>query len=258
MVQAVQKRDRVVKQWDAAAESWVDFVRRGKDYYRDELNNPAAFRLIGNVKGQVALDLACGEGYNTRILARRGARVTGIDLSLKLIELARIEEKKEKMGIAYHVTDAADLSYFPENHFDLVTCFMALHDIVDYKKAVSEVARVLKNKGRFVFSIPHPCFEMIVQAGNRISTNSKYFAAVEDHVQWRMERLLKPFVTTSFHRTLTDYSDVLNRNSLLIRRLLEPKPTKKGLVKHPPLKQVLLRPHSIILECLKQSNLGML
>jgi ubiquinone/menaquinone biosynthesis C-methylase UbiE len=257
-VQTVQKRDRVVKQWDAAAESWVDFVRQGKDYYRDELNNPAAFRLIGNVKGQVVLDLACGEGYNTRILARKGARVTGIDLSMRLIELARSEESKEKMGIAYHVSDAADLSCFPESHFDLVTCFMALHDIEDYKKAVSEVARVLKNKGRFVFSIPHPCFEMIVQDGNRMSTNSKYFVAAEDHVQWRMERLLKPFVTTSFHRTLTDYSNVLSRNSLLIRRLLEPKPTKKGLKKHPPLKQVLLRPHSIILECLKESNLDML
>jgi ubiquinone/menaquinone biosynthesis C-methylase UbiE len=256
-VQRVRKRDRVVKQWDAAAESWVDFVRRGKDYYRDELNNPAAFRLIGNVKGRVVLDLACGEGYNTRILARRGAKVTGIDLSMKLIELAKREEFKEKMGITYHVADAADLSCLTENHFDLVTCFMALHDIEDYRKTVSEVARVLKNKGRFVFSIPHPCFEMIVKDGNRMSTNLKYFVEVEDHVQWRMERLLKPFVTTSFHRTLTDYSNVLSRNSLLIKRLLEPKPTKKGLEKHPPLNQVLLRPQSIIFECLKESNLDM-
>jgi len=240
-----------MKQWDEASESWVDFVRRGKDYYRDELNNPAAFRLIGNVKGQLVLDLACGEGYNTRILARKGARVTGIDFSTRLIELARIEEAKEKLGIDYHIADAADLSMFPSNYFDLATCFMALQDIKNYKKAMSEVARILKGKGRFVFSIPHPCFEMVVDKGNRISTTTRYFGAAEDHIHWKMERLLKPFETTSFHRTLTEYFSALHKNRLLVRRLVEPQPTKLGIKKHPPLREVLLRPQSVLIEAVK-------
>jgi ubiquinone/menaquinone biosynthesis C-methylase UbiE len=246
------KKDPVMKQWDNAAESWVDFVRKGKDYYRDELNNPATFKLIGNVKGRLVLDLACGEGYNARILARKGAKVVGIDFSDKLMQLARTEEAKEKLGIDYHIADAADLSMFPDNHFDLVTCFMALQDINDYKRAVSEVARVLKNRGRFVFTIPHPCFEMISNKGNRISANKRYFGAAEDHIQWKMERLLKPFETTSFHRTLTDYFDVLHRNRLVARRLVEPQPTKQGIKKHPPLKEVLLRPQSVVVEAAKE------
>ena len=246
------KKDVVVKQWDAAAESWIDFVRKGKDYYRDELNNPATFKLIGNVKGQLVLDLACGEGYNTRILARKGAKVAGIDLSTELVKHAKKEERKEKLGIDYYISDAADLSVFSNNRFDLVTCFMALQDIANYEKAISEVARVLKNKGRFVFSIPHPCFEMIVENGNRISTNARYFGAAEDHIHWKMARLLKPFETTSFHRTLTEYSTALCKNKLLIKRLLEPKPTKKGLEKHPKLKEVLLKPQSIIIESIKE------
>jgi ubiquinone/menaquinone biosynthesis C-methylase UbiE len=247
------EKDRVIKQWDDAAESWVDFVRKGKDYYRDELNNPATFRLVGNVKGRRVLDLACGEGYNARILARKGAKVVGVDLSGKLVQLARIEEAKDKLGIDYHIADAADVSEFPSNYFDLVTCFMALQDIKDYKGAVSEVARVLKNKGRFVFSIPHPCFEMVTDQGNRISANERYFGACEDHVQWKMERLLKPFETTSFHRTLTDYFDALHRNRLLVKRLVEPQPTKRGIRKHPPMKEVLLRPQSAIIEAVKGS-----
>ena len=245
-------KDSVMNQWDDAAESWADFVRQGKDYYRDELNNPAAFRLIGNVKGQLVLDLACGEGYNTRILARKGARVTGADFSARLIGVARIEEAKERLGIDYRVSDAADLSEFSGNCFDLVTCFMALQDIKNYERAVSEVARVLKNKGRFVFSIPHPCFEMVVDKGNRISTTTRYFGAAEDHIRWKMERLLKPFETTSFHRTLTDYFSVLHKNRLLIRRLVEPQPTKQGIKKHPPLKEVLLRPQSAVIEAVKE------
>jgi ubiquinone/menaquinone biosynthesis C-methylase UbiE len=203
---------------------------------------------MGNVKDRFVLDLACGEGYNARILARKGARVVGVDFSAKLVRLARIEEAKEKLGIEYHTADAADLSRFPSNHFDLVTCFMALQDIKDYRRTVSEVARVLKNKGRFVFTIPHPCFEMVNDKGNRISTTEKYFGAGENRIQWKMERLLKPFETTSFHRTLTDYFDTLYKNRLVVRRLVELQPTKRGIKKFAPLKEVTLRLHSIVVE----------
>ena len=226
-------------------------MRKGKDYYRDELNNPAAFKLIGDVRGRLVLDLACGEGYNTRILARKGAKVTGVDFSEKLIELAKGEEAKEKLGICYRVLDATDLKEFPSNHFDLVTCFMSLQDIKNYKKAISEVARVLRNQGRFVFSLPHPCFETIIVNRKRTSATKRYFGAAKYTVQWKMERLAKPFRTTSFHRTLTDYFDALFRSKLFVSRLVEPTPTQKGLQKYPPLKEVLLIPQSVIIESTK-------
>lgn len=245
-----------MSQWDDAAESWVDFVRKGKDTYRDELNNPATFRLIGNVKQKLVLDLACGEGYNSRILARKGAKVSGIDFSKKLVELARIEENKNELGIDYQTRDASDLSSFSSDYFDLVACFMALQDIQNCDKALSEVARVLKNGGRFVFSIPHPCFEMVCVDGDRISTHVRYFESGEDHIQWKMKRLLRPFETTGFHRTLTDYFTLLYRNRLLVKRLVEPQPTKRGIERYPPLKEVLLRPQSVVVEAVKSYSCG--
>jgi len=63
-----------------------------------------------------------------------------------------------------------------------------------------------------------------------------------------MERLLKPFRTTSFHRTLTDYFDALYRSKLYVLRLVEPRPTKKRLRKHPSLQEVLVRPHTVVIE----------
>ncbi|MBE0512811.1 class I SAM-dependent methyltransferase [Candidatus Bathyarchaeota archaeon] len=245
------KKEIIKKEWNDAAESWVDFVRKGKDYYRDELNNPATFKLIGDVRGRIVLDLACGEGYNTRILARKGAKVTGVDFSEKLIELARRQEAKEKLGIQYRVLNAADLKKFSSNHFHLVTCFMSLQDIEDYEKAISEVTRVLRNRGRFVFSIPHPCFETIITNGKRTSATKRYFETVKYPVKWKMERLAKPFRTTSFHRTLTNYFDALYRSRLFVSRLIEPKPTQKGLLKHPQLREVLVKPQSIIVESIK-------
>jgi len=245
------KEENIKKEWNDATESWVDFVRKGKDYYRDELNNPATFELIGDIRGLLVLDLACGEGYNTRILVRKGAKVTGGDFSERLVELAKQEEVKEKLGIRYYVLDAADLKEFSSNYFDIVTCFMALQDIENYEEAISEVARILRIKGRFIFSIPHPCFETMIVDRKRISAARRYFGAIKYHVQWSMERLVKPFRTTSFHRTLTSYFDALYKSKLFVSRLVEPRPTEKGLLKHPPLREVLVIPQSIIIECIK-------
>jgi ubiquinone/menaquinone biosynthesis C-methylase UbiE len=239
------------KEWNDAAESWAEFVRKGKDYHRDELNNPVTFELIGDVEGKQVLDLACGEGYNTRILAVKGAKVTGVDFSEKLIDLAKREEARMNQSISYYVMDASNLEKLSSNYFDLVTCFMSLQDMENYRKAISEVSRVLRNQGRFVFSIPHPCFETMIVNGKKTSAGERYFGAVKYPIEWNMERLERHFVTSSFHRTLTDYFEALFKNNLSVLRLIEPKPTKKGLRIHPSLREVLTRPESIVIESLK-------
>lgn len=247
------KLSRIAREWNDASESWVNFVREGKDYFRDELNNPGMFHLIGEVKHQFVLDIACGEGYNTRILARKGAKVTGIDISKKLVNQAKMQEEKDRLSINYHVLDSANLSIFLDKSFDLVTCFMAIMDIKNYEFAIHEIGRVMKDSGRFIFSLTHPCFEYIEKSQN-IERTDRYFGIRAEKIRWNMERLLSPFETTSFHRTLTDYSNTLYENGLLIRRLLEPKPMKDGPEKFPPLKQVLLKPHSIIFETVKDTS----
>jgi len=109
----------------------------------------------------------------------------------------------------------------------------------------------VRNRGRFVFSIPHPCFETIIVNGKRISATRRYFGVAKYPVQWKMERLEKPFRTTSFHRTLTDYFDALFRIRLFVSRLVEPRPTEKGLLKHLQLREALVIPQSIIIESIK-------
>jgi ubiquinone/menaquinone biosynthesis C-methylase UbiE len=266
------KGNAISRDWDEASESWADFVREGKDYYREEMNSPAAFKMVGNVNGKRVLDLSCGEGYNTRVLARRGAKVVGVDFSRKMIELASQREKEEKLGIDYYVSDAADLREFRSGCFDLVTCFMALMDIERYEDAISEVARVLKKNGRFVFSITHPCFEWgETTSGKKIAewrykegTDDaakkevlclevmNYFGIVKCEVSWDMERLAKSFKTTSFHRTLTDYFQALQKNGFLVTRLVEPKPTSRGVAKYPSLRKHTKIPHSIIIEAIRK------
>jgi ubiquinone/menaquinone biosynthesis C-methylase UbiE len=259
-------------QWDSSVDSWTDFVRAGKDFYRDEMNNPAFFKLLGNVKDKKTLDLACGEGSNTRILARIGAKVVGTDFSEKMIEYARQVEEREKLGIRYIVADAADLKKLSNDSFELVTCFMALMDIEKYQKAIAEVARVLRKDGRFVFSITHPCFEWGGTTGDGRpvpgdwkykegkSTGREpshyeitdYFHKIKVSVPWQMKRLTKHFETTSFHRTLTDYSQAMYGAGLLMQRLVEPKPSRTGASKYPQLRKHRKIPHAIIIEAVKK------
>jgi len=246
-------------------------VRTGKDYSREYMNNPAMFRILGDIQGKKILDLGCGEGCNSRIMARKGASVVGIDFSKEMIYYAIQEEQRKPLGIDYHVLDATDLHIFNDRSFDIVTCFMALHDIEDYRGALKEVARVLKKRGRLVFVIPHPCFEATFVKGKRINDweyregardksnkNALYYKV--DHyfhtgkytLPWEMDRLKRPFKATSFHRTLTDYSNALYDAGLMISGLDEPKPTKKGLKRFPGYFGRSFRvPSSIVIEAVK-------
>lgn len=264
------RKDSIKKQWDNAVEPWVNFVRTGKDYFRDEMNNPAMFALLGDICGKKILDLGCGEGYNSRIMARKGAKVIGVDFSKKMIAFAVELEKKERLGIDYYVLDACNLHIFKNNTFDIVVCFMTFQDIENYRDAIKEIYRVLRKHGCFVFSIPHPCFEIrtlgdkIVggweyKKGTKDKTTEnalyykvdRYFDTHRDIVPWKMERLTQHFETTAFHRTLTDYADALYKAGFMISKLNEPKPTKRGLTKYPELKKILRIPHSIVIEAVK-------
>jgi ubiquinone/menaquinone biosynthesis C-methylase UbiE len=196
-----------------------------------------------------------------------------VDFSEKLIELAKQMENEKMLGIDYYVCDAADLREFSGDYFDGATCFMALMDIEGYEAAIHEVARVMKKEGRFIFLITHPCFEwgdtmangQIIgdwkyEAGTENTPERKalhleikrYFGIVRLKTSWMMKRLVNPFKTTAFHRTLTDYFQALYENGLLVQRLVEPRPTASGALKYPQLRKHLKIPQSIIIEAVKK------
>jgi ubiquinone/menaquinone biosynthesis C-methylase UbiE len=266
------KKNNIQKQWNKATESWVDFVRKRKDYTREELNNPAMFKMLGNISGKRVLDLGCGEGYNSRIMAGKKAKIIGVDLSAKLIDCAIREEKRKKLGIDYYVRNAADLRLFKNNTFDVVASFNVLQDVENYQAAIKEAARVLQKMGRFIFVIPHPCFEIRMKNGKMLGgweykkeakdkamknalyyKVDRYFDIHKYVIPWNMKRLIRHFKTTSFHRTLSDYIDALYKAGLMISRLKEPQPTKRGLRKYPIYFGGNLRiPQSIVIEAIKQ------
>ena len=84
---------------------WYDQFLRERPVYMEVLL-PNLLALVGEVKGEVICDLACGQGWVARELARRGAQVTGFDLAPNLLALARGYEEQEPLGIIYVQGDA--------------------------------------------------------------------------------------------------------------------------------------------------------
>ena len=83
--------------------------------------------LIGGLSGKTVVDLACGEGFYTRLIRQQGAaKVVGVDLSARMVELAREQEAEQRLGIEYVTGDARHLEPKGEvtHGRDFWKCFM--------------------------------------------------------------------------------------------------------------------------------------
>jgi ubiquinone/menaquinone biosynthesis C-methylase UbiE len=137
---------------------WYDQFLRDRPIY-SEVILPNLLSLVGEVGGEVICDLACGQGWVARALARRGAEVTGLDLAPNLLTLARHYEEQEPLGIEYVEGDAEHADLLGKSRFTGCVCVMALINIADLVATFESVRRILKPGGWFVFAVPHPCFE---------------------------------------------------------------------------------------------------
>jgi ubiquinone/menaquinone biosynthesis methyltransferase len=92
-----------------------------------------------------ALDLACGTGDIAFAIAARGAPVVGLDVTHRMLQLAR----SRGPGVAFVTADMLALP-FPDRTFDVVTTGYGLRNVPDIRRAIDEIARVLRPGGRFV------------------------------------------------------------------------------------------------------------
>jgi ubiquinone/menaquinone biosynthesis C-methylase UbiE len=212
-----------MKTYDDIAEWYDEWV--GTHSMREDAFFPAVEALMGEVAGQRICDLACGQGRVARHLADLGARVVGIDLSTKLLAMARRQEESEPRGIEYLHADARSLDGEALGVFDGVVCFMALMDIADLAPTLHSVARVLRPGGWFVFAVLHPCFHT-AQSGEMetpegaVRTIRRYF----EEGYWRSDaRPGPPGKVGAYHRTLSTYVNALTDAGLQLVRLSEPR-----------------------------------
>jgi ubiquinone/menaquinone biosynthesis C-methylase UbiE len=236
--------------WEQNAQAWTQLARMGYDIYRDGCNTPSFLEMLPRVRRLRGLDVGCGEGENTRHVARLGANMTGVDVSPTFIKHCRDFETDEKAvsSITYLVAKSTELPFFDQS-FDFVISTMVLMDIEDLNGTLKEIKRVLNVEGFFQFSIVHPCFQtpgmdwVFDEDGKRAGIKaSGYFEEGRIDDEWtfsaapkEISSSFKPFKVAHHHRTLSQWMNKLVEAGFVLEALNEPTPSAEAIEKYPAL-----------------------
>lgn len=232
---------KIAAQWDALADVWSSGYSEYGDVNRRYVIDPVLFDLLGDVRGLRIFDAGCGFGYLSRLLAKRGAAVEGQDISKKFIGMATEMERKDPLGVRYRLGSIVNLSPYAAGSFDVVVSNLVLQDVRDYRKAVREIARVLRPGGRFVFSIMHPAFASppirgwVQEPRDSNRNEDREYVKVDRYFERSTEAWGFGDGTrvTSFHRPLRDYFEALADSGFVVRRLEEPVPSPEAIEARP-------------------------
>lgn len=119
-----------------------------RDYeYLNSFENDVLFKLLGKPEGQKVLDAGCGTGRLIRFIRDNGGKVTGCDVSERMLGIARKrfpDAEFEQAGI--------ERLPFTDGSFDLVIATFVIVHLKDLNKAFAEVYRVLRDGGTFIFT----------------------------------------------------------------------------------------------------------
>lgn len=208
--------------WDSSEKWYTSCVGKEGHYYHQTIVWPNAFRLLG--KFDSLLDLGCGQGVLARQISKP-IEYVGIDQSKALIATAK------KMGSqgSFFVADAKGPLPIEKRDFDRAAFILSLQNMEDGKGAITSAASHLKNRGKLLIVLNHPCFRIPRQSDWGVDEKMKlqyrrmnsYMSAQEIPIQTHPSKQGKSETTFSYHHPLSEICSWLNENHLMIEVLEE-------------------------------------
>ena len=182
--------------------SWADMAALDPegDFVKQHLLNPHVLRLLGDVRGRRILDAGAGQGYFSRMLAARGARVVALEPASRLRSYAEQREGESPQGIEFMADDLTKVALGPT--FDAVVANMVLLSIPDWEVALRSCVGALVPGGQLIFTIEHPCLD----------DGGSYF----------VERLQPRRWVPDYHRPLSAYVNAFIESGCVLDGLAEP------------------------------------
>jgi SAM-dependent methyltransferase len=176
---------------------------------------PAMLALLPEVRGKRVLDAGCGPGAYTARLIDMGAGVVAVDVSPKMVQLA-----KARVGDRADIRLAdigRPMPFFQDKSFDIILCPLVLDYIRDYRPVFREFFRILKNPATLLFSVGHPFSDYA------FFKSQDYFATERVGCEW--QGFGKPVYVPSYRRPLGEILNPLMEVGFVPDRIEEPLPT---------------------------------
>jgi ubiquinone/menaquinone biosynthesis C-methylase UbiE len=213
----INDREESAKAYDRLAEIYHKKRIKGRDF-NELAEQPVSFSLLGNIKRKKVLDAGCGSGIYSKILARKGAEIYGLEISQNMLKFAREHCKNYKIEFK---KGSIDRLPYKNNSFDLILASLVIHYLKKPEKAFKEFNRVLKKKGILVFSTHHPVFcayqRTINQKGKKEIVISDYFKEGKFYWRLRNSKVNIPSYRLSFERLI----GMVYKNGFVIEKLKE-------------------------------------
>jgi len=141
-----------LEKFSALAHRWWDPESEFKPLHQI---NPLRLDWIDSLAplaGKSALDIGCGGGILAEAMARRGARVKGVDLSEKALKVVQLHLHESKLAVDYEAISAEDLAARSPGAYDVVTCMELLEHVPDPASTVRACSQLARRDGRVFFS----------------------------------------------------------------------------------------------------------
>ncbi len=141
-----------IQKFSDVAHHWWDITSEFRPLHEI---NPLRLEWINAhapLNGATVIDVGCGGGILTESMAKKGADVTGIDLSEKALAVADLHSLESALTINYQHISAEDMASKEPGSFDVVTCMEMLEHVPDPSSIVQACARLVKPGGQVFFS----------------------------------------------------------------------------------------------------------
>ncbi len=207
----MNKINRIKEEWEGRSEGYLKEYNPIEIDYGPGVPNENKLNIIGSVKNKKVLDLGCGGGQISIAFAKKGAKVTGIDLSDKHIEFAKKLAKKHKVKILFERGSFQKFPMIKSKSQDIVFSSWAFLYSPDLKQVFKEANRVLKNEGLFVFSQDHPFFHCF--GNNDLEIKQSYLKSGSAGNPNFM----------AFRRTISEIFNALKESGFNVEKIIEPK-----------------------------------